>query len=227
MTEKEWLGSTDPETMLNFLGSKASDRKLRCFLIACARRVLPPSPDKEVMEALDTAERFADGLTSRRDLARSSSSLKKSHSARMSRWSPLYTDHIRSVPAWHATREQIVRGANEGARCCAWSSTRKIGFGGFVTMKLPTEELTAQASLLRDIFGNPFRPVTKDPAWLTSTVTALAEVIYTERASDRMPILGDALEDAGCTNQEILGHCRGPGPHVRGCWVVDLLLGKE
>jgi len=65
------------------------------------------------------------------------------------------------------------------------------------------------------------------PAWLTSTVTSLAQSIYQERAFDRLPILADALEDSGCTNPDILNHCRQPGEHVRGCWVVDLLLGKE
>ncbi len=81
--------------------------------------------------------------------------------------------------------------------------------------------------LLRDVIGNPFRPLTADPAWLTATVRALAEGIYADRAFDRMPILADALEDAGCDNADILAHCRGPGPHVRGCWVVDLILGKQ
>jgi len=88
-------------------------------------------------------------------------------------------------------------------------------------------ERTAQAALLRDIFGNPFRPVAVDPAWLIPTVTFLARMIYEERSFDQMPDLADALEAAGCANEEILAHCRGPGEHVRGCWVVDLILGKE
>jgi len=79
----------------------------------------------------------------------------------------------------------------------------------------------------RDIFGNPFRPVAIDPRWQTETVVALATGIYAERAFDRMPILADALEDVGCDRADILNHCRGDGPHVRGCWVVDLLLGKS
>src|SRR5262249_31616753 len=86
------------------------------------------------------------------------------------------------------------------------------------------------AGLLREIVGNPFHPVTLNPAWLTwndGTVPKVAQAIYDDRAFDRMPILADALEDAGCTDQAILDHCRGPGEHVRGCWVVDLLLGKE
>ena len=85
----------------------------------------------------------------------------------------------------------------------------------------------AQADLIRDIFGNPFRPATFDPSWLTSTVTALAAQMYDSRDFSAMPILADALQDAGCTSDDILNHCRGDGPHVRGCWVVDLVLGKE
>jgi hypothetical protein len=84
-----------------------------------------------------------------------------------------------------------------------------------------------EIQFLWDIFGNPFRPVTLDPACLSPNVKGLAQAIYDDRAFNGMPILGDALEEAGCTNQDILSHCRGPGPHVRGCWVVDLVLGKE
>jgi hypothetical protein len=80
---------------------------------------------------------------------------------------------------------------------------------------------------VRDVFGNPFRPAVADPRWLTPTVLSLAGGIYTERAYDRLPVLADALQDAGCDSEEVLAHCRGAGPHVRGCWVVDLILGKE
>jgi hypothetical protein len=83
-------------------------------------------------------------------------------------------------------------------------------------------------NLVRDIFGNPFRPVALDPAWLTSTVVALAEGIYAERAFDRMPILADGLQDAGCDNPDVLNHCRdASATHVRGCWVIDLLTGRQ
>jgi hypothetical protein len=88
-------------------------------------------------------------------------------------------------------------------------------------------ELAIQHELIRDIFGNPFRPVTLDPRWLTSTVIDLARTIYEERVWERMPILADALMDAGCDSEEVIKHCQGPGPHVRGCWVVDLLTGRE
>ena len=66
-----------------------------------------------------------------------------------------------------------------------------------------------------------------DPAWLTSTVVSLAQPIYAERAFDRLPILADALEDAGCDNADTLTHCRSEGPHVRGCWALDLVLAKK
>lgn len=83
-------------------------------------------------------------------------------------------------------------------------------------------------SLTKDVFSLlPFRPVTIPPSWLTSNVVALAAGIYDEKAFDRMPILADALQDAGCNNDDVLNHCRGDGPHVRGCWVIDLLLSKS
>ena len=86
---------------------------------------------------------------------------------------------------------------------------------------------THPAVYLRDIFGNPFRPVAFSPAWRTDTTVALAGRMYEERDFSAMPILADALEDAGCTDPDLLGHLRGSGPHVRGCWVVDLVLGKK
>jgi hypothetical protein len=89
-------------------------------------------------------------------------------------------------------------------------------------------EWRAQGGMLRDLVGNPFRPVAVEPAWRTADVVLLAGGIYAERAFDRMPILADALQDAGCDSDDILDHCRGPqAVHIRGCWVMDLVLGKE
>jgi hypothetical protein len=85
-------------------------------------------------------------------------------------------------------------------------------------------------SVLRDLFGNPFRPVVVDPSWLAwndGCVPKVARAIYDERRFADLPVLADALEEAGCTDAELLGHLRGPGPHVRGCWPLDALLGKE
>ena len=84
-----------------------------------------------------------------------------------------------------------------------------------------------QADLLRDIFGNPFHPVIINPAWLSPVAASLAQGIYEGRSFDGIPILGDALEEAGCDNADILDHCRSRAGHVRGCWVVDALLGKS
>ncbi|WP_439621038.1 hypothetical protein [Gemmata sp.] len=88
-------------------------------------------------------------------------------------------------------------------------------------------ERSSHAELIRDIFGNPLRPVAFAPKWRTSTAVALAQGMYESRDFGAMPILADALQDAGCGSADVLDHCRGPGPHVRGCWVVDLVLGKE
>jgi hypothetical protein len=84
-----------------------------------------------------------------------------------------------------------------------------------------------QVEILRDLFGNPFRTVALDPCWLTPTVIALAQEIYDSRGFDRLPSLAHSLEAAGCTDADLLAHCRSAAPHVLGCWVVDLLLGKE
>ena len=85
----------------------------------------------------------------------------------------------------------------------------------------------AQCDLIRDIFGNPFGPVAFDPEWQTSTVVALAQHMYASRDFSVMPHLADVLQDAGCEHANVLAHCRGPGPHVRGCWVIDRLLGRS
>jgi hypothetical protein len=223
MTEAEWLVAKNPGLMLDSFAGRASERKLRLFLVECAKRLLPTSADQEMVLALATAGRFADGKATRADLARCSKALRASHQGRAAKWPVLYSDHIRTVPAWHATRLQIPRAAREGAGCCAWASTRtKWG-----TMTYPDQEYKAQVALLRCIFGNPFRPVAFTPSWRSETAVALATGIYEQRAFDRLPVLADALEEAGCDHADVLNHLRGPGPHARGCWVVDGVLGKE
>src|SRR5262249_39695788 len=111
-----------------------------------------------------------------------------------------------------------------GAASAAWP--QDAWQAGVTALQRATQATTRaeqwpwQCAMLRDIFGNPFRPVTFNPAWRTTTVTSLAQAIYDERAFDRLPILADALEDAGCISGDTLGHCRSGGEHVRGCWVV-------
>lgn len=104
-----------------------------------------------------------------------------------------------------------------------WCTSGKLSAAYREVADMPKRE----TDILRDVFGNPLRPVIINPASITSNVRQLAELIYADRAFDRLPLLADALEEVGCDNADILAHCRGPGPHVRGCWVVDLLLGKE
>jgi len=93
--------------------------------------------------------------------------------------------------------------------------------------RVDPDEEKAQCEMVCDVYPNPPPTLTAAPAWLTPTVNSLADAIYAKRAFDRLPILADALEDAGCTNRDILDHCRQPGVHVRGCWVVDLVLGRK
>jgi hypothetical protein len=92
---------------------------------------------------------------------------------------------------------------------------------------LKVSVMLQQCGLVRDIFGNPFRPVTFDPHWHSADAAGVARAMYESRDFAAMPILLDALLDAGCDSPDILDHCRSPGPHVRGCWVVDLVLGKS
>jgi len=130
-------------------------------------------------------------------------------------WPPEFQNRAASQIVWYLTTaryRQIM--AASGERPGTISEFRKLEEGPYV-------------HLLRCIAGNPFRPVAFDPNWRTETVVSLASAIYAERAFDRLPILADALEEAGCDHADILSHCRGPGPHARGCWVVDLVLGKE
>jgi hypothetical protein len=113
-----------------------------------------------------------------------------------------------------------------GFRAARWTTL----IGRYPPTTAAAADRNSLCALLRDLFGNPFRPLSCQPDWLRwheGLVAELADAIYAERAFDRLPIVADALEDAGCTDAAILDHCRAPGPHVRGCWVVDLLLGKE
>ncbi|HEY1187517.1 MAG TPA: hypothetical protein VGE74_07650 [Gemmata sp.] len=226
MTEAEWLKDQFPHAraLLEFLGAEASPRKLRYFLVACAKRVLPADADTVTVEALATAEQFADGAVPKSALKRAREAVTATHPARAKRWPALYSGHIRSVPAWHANREQIVRGAREGAWCAVWSSTR-LHANGWDRLD---REYVAQSALLRDIFGNPFRVPVFAPEWRTGTATAIAAQMYKSRDFGAMPILADALQDAGCDSEDVLNHCRDTSQvHVRGCWVVDLVLGQS
>jgi hypothetical protein len=230
MTEAEWMACTDPQKMLEFLRGKASDRKLRLF--ACAScslrygehfRTIPLEVGGDPgQKAIQVAEHYADGLASSHEV--------EAAEKKASDYSDRFIDET--------------FGFSEAA-AAYWAAAGLLRESAFlmsawpVTFPSDTEEMrAAQAALFREVFGLlPFRPASLDPSWLTwkdGTIPRLAEVIYHDRElpsghldHHRLAVLANALEDAGCENAEILNHCRGPGPHVRGCWVVDLLLGKE
>jgi hypothetical protein len=116
----------------------------------------------------------------------------------------------------------MIPGSTSAVRCAFAAASRPDWDAGYIT------EERKQVILARDIFGNPFRPLTFDPDWRTSTAVAVAKQMYDSRDFSAMPILADALQDAGCENDDVLTHCRDAnGVHVRGCWVVDLALGKS
>jgi hypothetical protein len=251
MTEAEWLACTDPKKMLKRLQGRASDSKLRLFACACCRRVLHLLNEGcgqavgMVEEYVQTGKRG--GLHAARRVA---------HEARgrlgVEVWkAPDRVAHCRaevrhwaSSTVWEAARQNPATAAEAhlaAARALGWWQKAEEEAGGVVRDPLlraasSVTELQAQAALLRDLFGNPFRPVSLAPAWLTwhdGTVPKLAQTIYDDRDlpsghldRSRLAVLADALEDAGCDDTDILSHCRSDGPHVRGCWVVDLLLGK-
>jgi hypothetical protein len=214
MTEKGWLRATDPQGMLGAV-IKPSRRKLRLYAVACCRRIWGKMRDKETRRAVEVAERYADGLCSENEVVLA---------------------QAKASNAWHDARG----GKGKAAAFCggtvltfvAHTAASNCGlYAAQVASRTPGREdvgeRAEQAVLFRDIFGNPFRPVAFSDDWRTDTAVSLARMMYDARDFSAMPILADALQDAGCDSDDILDHCRGPGPHVRGCWVVDLVLGKE
>jgi hypothetical protein len=285
LTEKDWLAFNSPEEMFGYLGDDYSRRKLRLFACACARRVWHLLPDERSRDCVLVTEKYADGLASEVEL-------------RAANWDTVNREH---PTAWYAVWHVAKRADENASYSARWFATRKD-----------------EASLLRDIAGNPFRPlaypccegvrrierVPGDAAtleggqcrkhgrtwslngapWLTETVLSLAKAAYDERSRQcercrskgrwwrcpcckgewagdvgpdcfvcgapsltgvecdvcrgagrieegtlkpaRLAILADALEEAGCTALPLLEHLRSPGPHVRGCWALDLILGR-
>jgi hypothetical protein len=205
MTEAEWSSSDNPMAMLEDLrlACQVSARKLRLFGVACSRRVWGRL-DESARAAVEIAERFADGLASADEL----------------RTARLWCKSAGDSASWYAaaTRPDI--------------AARNAALSAQAGAPIPAER-AVQAALLRDLFGNRYRPLSSmDQAWLAPGGTAarlLAQAIYDEKdfSPGRMALLADVLAGAGCTNSDVLGHSRGSGPHVRGCWVVDWILGKE
>jgi hypothetical protein len=216
MTEQRWLASADPQKMLESLRGKTSDRKLRLFACAYGRAVR----DSQHLLGPSTAavaERYADGLAGDQDL---SAERRGNGCFPEERWpvAPSAFDGARGAVDWLARYRDLMRIDPDALRHCP----------------VPLDDVGGRSVLvLRDIFGNPFHLVTLSPAWLTPQVIALAQAAYDHRELPagtldvaRLAVLADALEEVGCTDPDILNHCRRPGVHVRGCWVVDLLLGE-
>jgi hypothetical protein len=237
MTESDWATSTDPHLMLAFLRDRgASERRLRLFACACCRTVWELLADERSRGGVDAAEKYADGLVSldalreasraslhaMEDAAGDSESAELGHAKWHAATAAAFCTEVRFrwYSAGDASRE--VRSAES---CLLFESTAPGD-----TVLFPEPEATdgaAHAESLRDIFGNPFKPTPFDPSWRSETTVALARQMYESRDFLLMGVLSDALQDAGCADEDILNHCRGSGPHVRGCHVVDLVLNRS
>jgi hypothetical protein len=219
MTEAEWLACADnPRRMLGQLTPPVSFRKLRLLLCGSCRPFGHLLSDPRILRAVEVCERFVDDRRATRgELAEAYAAADAAYRD-LERLKPF--ESVLAMCAALATSEsmtgremEVVAATPPGSWEVSYDAWRRT-----------------QCDIIRDMFGNPFRPASADPSWLSwndGALRKLARAIYEGYAFDRLPILADALEDAGCENADLLAHCRGPGPHVRGCWVVDLLLGKE
>jgi len=233
MTEAEWLNCTHPDRMLRFLyGLGASHRKLRLFGCSCFPAIRHLWPDTRVARGVEVAERYAEG------------SARHGEKEAVRTWAMAFVQEdacsgrgivAGAVAALNHNAETASMSLAEAEGCVAagwhrddWRSSR--GSEKFLAMCDPAGVTardavrSVQCDRLRCIFGNPFRPATLDPAWLTPDVLSLAEAAYDQRRLPegtldpaRLGLLADALEDAGCHDADILGHLRSEGVHVRGC----------
>jgi hypothetical protein len=211
MTEAEWLTTLDLQALCFAFPAPASERKGGLFAAACLDAVSCLLADAASRAGVAAVEQAADGELGPEALGAAN---RAAHAAWLAAPRAGARSAARAVE--FATRgfwrTEVAEQVRKAARACR--------------LEPNPATLQAQCRIFRDIFGNPFRPVAFDPSWRTSTVVSLAAGIYADRAFDRLPILADALQDVGCDNADVLDHCRGERPHVRGCWVVDLVLGK-
>ena len=226
MNEEQWLSDADPTLMLDYLreSGRASDRKLRLFAVACCRRLLHLRWPDSVQEALEVAERFADGQATAEDLRRAA--------ADAARYDGAFPLGLRAGA--------VARACGPDARDAASATGQVVSALDVAAGRSDSvrrAEAAEHADLLRCLFGNPFRvPVPIGPAvltWNDGCVPKLVQAAYEERSwadgtldKTRLAVLADALEESGYEGAEILGHLRGPGPHVRGCHAVDAILGR-
>jgi hypothetical protein len=215
MTEAEWLACTDPLLMLEFLRGNVSDRKLRWFACACIWDYLRMMGETErgLARAVLVYERYVDGIATRKDWWENTAQ----------NWHFIWQS---DADAFYEAR----RAAMTASHTAGWHKAEANKFNDAEQQ----EHNLHECQQLRDIVRDPFRPSILDPLWSNTTVSSLARAAYDcpvppTRTLDniRLMILADALEDAGCTEAHLLHHLRSPGPHVRGCWALDLALGKE
>ncbi len=254
-TEAEWGVCDDPRAMLEYLGDRISKRKGTLYVCGGLRviwdRWLYHSYSRS---AVEVAERWADGQATgdetghaayraevptfgfdfdftqehnrrRRQMMNGGYRVRQIKGADADECEDLFTDGASDQESL-ADEKEAVQFVNAAHIAYHVLHVNSQDLNEHLLDHIARQEDWPGGWLLRDIFGNPFRPVAFDPAWRTETVVALACGIYAERAFDRMPILADALEETGCDHADILSHCRGPGPHACGCWVVDAVLGK-
>ncbi|VTR99153.1 Uncharacterized protein (Fragment) OS=uncultured bacterium PE=4 SV=1 [Gemmata massiliana] len=214
MTEAEWLACEDPERMLELVRDPGRYRRMLLFAVGCLERMAVTTgfQDSQRARILNLAEARADGdfVDPEPHITSAVVSSMRPHPSER-----IYLDLL--VAPRQLNVVPIAQHAAETSATCSWP--RRI-----VTYDT---ERAAQAALLREVAGNPFRHVTFSHSWRTSTVLAITAQIYQWCDFSAMPILADALQDAGCDCTDVLDHCRNAGSHVRGCWVVDLVLGKE
>lgn len=212
MGDERWLATTDAPALIDFAltGDLVSTRKLRLFACACARQVLPFIVAVDAAAVLEAAERLADNQLN--DPGDWFAALDHA-----------YDNRVRSADGERLLAE-VLEGTihHDAGRGAAEALAKLRAFEMDAFGPLATEYHVA---LVREVFGNPFRPLDFAP-WRTGTAVALTHTMYESREFGAMPILADALQDAGCDNDDVLTHCRDTSAtHVRGCWVVDGVLG--
>jgi hypothetical protein len=243
MTETEWLTCADPSMMFEALGSIRTERKSRLLAVACFRRTWAFLDDERCRRLVDVVERYVDNLASADEWIAATAEAQQAERDATDHAVQLFNrlDRDLRAEADASARRSWLFGAahglsgNRNAKPEEWNSQTLTVFrhttSASARPRYATEweyhsELLAQCVLLRDIFGSPFRSIPFRRRWRTETVSMIARQMYESRDFGAMPILADAIQDAGCSNDDILDHCRGESPHVRGCWVVDVALGK-
>src|SRR5262245_812908 len=226
MNETEWRTATDPNRMLHHLRDKGGERKLRLFACACCRRVgrLLEHGDPACLEVLARAEEFADGVVPPKGLRAAATAGAPGLDPELTRLAWDVALATTAPAAWPAAR--LV--ARHVLTLVAVAAGRGPGDTRAASASAVRIEARAHCELLRDLFAPLFRPVGLRFAALSDdqAVLRLSHTIYQDRSFRELPILADALEEAGCADEEVLDHCRDHPEHARGCWVVDALVGK-